>query len=175
MLFKHLVKNKKYTGIVEHNGELFYNIYPQLISNELFDNVKKKMTANQYGKHLKDVCYLLKDKLICGYCGNIISSESGTSKTGKVMRYYKCSNRKINNNCKKKTIKKDLLENLVLDATLKLFEDKKTLNIIADKILERNALQRNDCSKIIISGTCHFLIDKNEILYKNALQKGSER
>ena len=145
-----MLQNKKYTGIVEHNGELFYNIYPQLISNELFDNVKKKMTANQYGKHLKDVCYLLKDKLICGYCGNIISSESGTSKTGKVMRYYKCSNRKINNNCKKKTIRKDLLENLVLDATLKLFEDKKTLNIIADKILERNALQRNDCSKIII-------------------------
>lgn len=40
--------------------------------------------------------------------------ESGTSKTGKVHRYYICTNRKRKHNCKKAIDKKDWVEEAVV-------------------------------------------------------------
>lgn len=52
----------------------------------------------------------------CGYCGQSIVAESGTSQNGENKYYYKCRGRKARvNDCNKAPIRKDLLENMVLD------------------------------------------------------------
>ena len=82
-----MLANEKYAGIYKHGDEIFTNMYPRIVPQEIFDTVKNKLDNNKYGKHKKDVVYLLKNKTRCGYCGKSVVSDSGTSKNGNVMRY----------------------------------------------------------------------------------------
>lgn len=109
----HILKNEKYTGIYIKNNEVFENMYPQMISKELFEKVRSKSKLNAYGKRSIKTTYLLRNKLKCGYCGKPISAECGTTKNGKRIYYYKCKGKKrYNFDCPKTTIQKDILEDL---------------------------------------------------------------
>ena len=146
-----LLRNEKYIGIVRYGNEVFTNIYPQIVPNTLFEVVQTKIDGNRYGKHDSDAIYILKGKMKCGYCGKTITSESGTGKSGKVKRYYKCFGRKnAGNGCQKETIRKETLESLIVDTTLKFFEDKLNLSFIADKILELHQKRVADTSVLNI-------------------------
>ena len=70
-----ILKNEKYSGIYRHGDEVFENMYPQIVPQEIFDRVRSKITANKYGKRSVEVVYLLRHKLKCGYCGQPISAE----------------------------------------------------------------------------------------------------
>lgn len=131
-----MLKNEKYSGIFRHGDEIYTNIYPKIVPDELFRMVQQKNEEKKYGKHVKGVNYLLKGKLWCGYCDNQISSDAGTSHTGKTSRYYRCRGRK-KGYCKKDIIRKEVIEKLVIDTTVKTLNNKETLNLIADKIIER--------------------------------------
>ena len=111
----HILRNEKYIGITKINGELF-DIYPKIISQEIFDKVRKRIDANKFGKRGVAEVYLLRHKVRCGYCGNPISAECGTSSKGKKVRYYQCRGRKkLKNGCTKSAIRKEILEKFVLD------------------------------------------------------------
>lgn len=111
-----ILKNEKYSGIYKHGEEIITNMYPQIIDNELFEKVRKIVNANKYGKRSIKVIYLLRNKLKCGYCGRPISAETGTARNGEVIRYYKCLGRKKDRNgCNKAMIRKDELEQLIID------------------------------------------------------------
>lgn len=58
---------------------------------------------------------MLSDKLICGHCGNKMTGISSTSKNKTTHHYYKCAgnNKGI---CKKRTIRKQFIENEVIAA-----------------------------------------------------------
>ena len=139
-----LLGNEKYAGICRYDGQVFTNIYPQIIPDSLFSLVKNKLVSNKYGKHPPDVYYLLKNKLICGYCEKSVQSEAGTSQNGAVMRYYKCSGKKREfMNCELRPIRKEELEKMVLDATYEALEEDQ-ISKIADGILEAYKKQEED-------------------------------
>ena len=94
------------------------------------------MLQNQFGTKSVEVNYLLRGKVYCGYCGHQIIAESGTSMTGVVKRYYKCGGRKANSGCQKKNIRKEDLENLVIDVTVEMFQQDNNLELIADEIMK---------------------------------------
>ena len=77
----HLLANEKYSGIYRHGEEVFTNMYPRIVPQEIFDAVKSKIDSNKYGKHKPNIVYLLKNKVKCGYCGKPVNSDAGTSKT----------------------------------------------------------------------------------------------
>ena len=110
-----ILKNEKYAGIYRYNGEVFTNIYPQIVPQETYDIVRKKIDSNHYGKRSTEVVYLLRHKMKCGYCGSPVSAECGTAKNGERKRYYKCLGRKNGNGCKKSQARKEVLENYVLE------------------------------------------------------------
>ena len=87
-----------------------------------------KVNANKYGKRSVAVVYLLRHKMKCGYCGESIIAECGTSHQGDRRYYYKCHGRKnLRNGCRQKAFRKETLEKFVLDA---IFEElKKPHNI----------------------------------------------
>ncbi len=85
----HLLANEKYAGIYRHGDEIFTNIYPRIVPDEIFSVVASKIANNKYGKHKPNIYYLLRNKMICGYCGKPVNSDSGTSKNGEIKRYYK--------------------------------------------------------------------------------------
>ncbi len=134
-----LLHNPKYIGRYEVNGEVYLNIFPPIVPQELFDEVQRRIAHNKLGQKSRNTDFFLKGKVFCGYCGKHINGESGTSCTGKVMYYYKCANKKKNkSNCSKKAIPKDELERIVLDMTMEIFTSQVNLDIIADEIIRVN-------------------------------------
>lgn len=110
-------------------------IYPRIVPEEVYRIVRGLAAENKNGTHLPEVCYLLKDKLVCGYCGRPIASESGTARNGETIRYYKCSGRKKLQDCNKATIGKEVLESLVVDTTLQVLNDPDTVELLAERLM----------------------------------------
>ena len=79
---------------------------------------------------------LLTTKLFCGYCGALMFGESGTSRMGEVHRYYKCATAKKHKGCKKKTVRKQWLEDLVVNQTMQLVKDDAAMESIIAKVME---------------------------------------
>ena len=147
-----MLKNEKYSGIYRLGDEVFENMYPQIVTPKIFEIVREKVKVNQYGKRSLNVVYLLRNKMKCGYCGQSINAECGTTKNGKRKHYYKCFGRKRNSGCKKKMIQKDLLEKLVIEAiitTLSNHENKETLISAVLKQQERRIAQ-NSILKVLL-------------------------
>ena len=111
-----ILENEKYTGIYRaKNGEIFDKIYPRIIEQELFDKVKQKCEKNRFNRTSHDVIYYLKNKIVCGYCGSKVTADTGKTKSGKLMHYYKCAGRKRKHiDCELNTMQKEVLENAVV-------------------------------------------------------------
>ena len=132
-----ILKNEKYSGIYRHNNEVFENMYPRIVSQEIYDKVRKKTSQNHYGKRSIEVVYLLRNKLKCGYCGEPISAECGTSSKGNKRRYYKCLGKKRHTtNCNKQTLRKEILENFVIDILLKELNKPQTIEKMINNLLK---------------------------------------
>ena len=65
-----ILGNKKYIGIYVHSGREILNAIPQIIDNELFDDVQKLLEKNKHSRsRLKTKTeYILTTKLFCGNC-----------------------------------------------------------------------------------------------------------
>ena len=165
-----MVKNEKYTGIMHFNGEVYDKIYPRIIDDDLFYLSKQTSDANRYGKH-NGVIYLLKKRMFCGYCGELMTSESGTSENGNVMRYYKCKQRKLSKPCQKDTIRKEILEDVVVDTTLKVLQGP-FLEKLAEDILKVHLARNKDQTtlKLLVVERTETINALNNIM--KAVEKG---
>lgn len=136
---EHLLKNRRYIGEFKYRDIVIPDGIPAIIPQDLFDRVQQKMEKNKKApaRHKAEDDYLLTTKLFCGYCGAYMCGESGRSHTGKVHHYYKCvSVKKKRTNCKKKAVKKDWIEDVVVSQAQKLVNDDLVLKDIAAVLLE---------------------------------------
>lgn len=61
---RYYLKNEYYTGICRINNKAYDKIYPQIISQKLFEKVKTKLDANKYGcRKDNHEIFRLKDKI----------------------------------------------------------------------------------------------------------------
>ena len=148
----HILHNEKYLGVCSIHGKTYENIYPRILSDELFNSVKRITDKNKYGKDSVIARYLLRGKVICGLCGNTMNGDAGTARNGERKHYYNCNSRKYNHTCKKIMVKKDALENIVIDSTVKVLSNSRTISEIADMILERHKteIQENSVINLLI-------------------------
>ena len=128
-----LLQKEKYTGIYIINGKVFDNVYPQIINPCLFERAKTRRAFNQNGSYSKVRTYLLRGKAHCGYCGNKFLTQSGRGTKNMLVKYYKCAGR-MNHliNCVNKSVKKEILEEVVLDAFNMIFTNSKALRTLKD-------------------------------------------
>lgn len=115
-----IIRNERYIGRVNSHGTIYTNIIPPIIDENLFYECNAIMDTH---KHKARDCkserpYILSGKLFCGYCGNLMTAETGTSQTGKRHHYYKCFGRKRNKGCKKANYRQQELEDLVFGTTV---------------------------------------------------------
>ena len=136
--FQTLLKNRKYIGEYRYQDTVIPGGVPALVSEEIFERVQTRMAKNRHSpaRAKAKEKYLLTTKLFCGNCGRMMDGESGTSHTGKKYHYYKCQGAKRGTGCKKKTVKKDWIEDLVVNYTVQMIMDDSTLAAIADIVLE---------------------------------------
>ena len=132
-----LLKNRRYIGEFRYRDVVNVDGIPPIISKELFDRVQELMAKNKKAPARRKAAdeYLLTTKLFCGYCGAYMVGESGTSKTGKTHRYYKCVTAKKRRGCKKKSAKKDWIENLIIREAVAIIDNDALLGRIAAMIL----------------------------------------
>ena len=148
----HMLKNEKYSGIYKFQNEIYDNIFPRIVPYETYNIVQKKIEVNKYGKKSNEVIYLLKGKLFCGHCGCPINGECGYSKTGAKNRYYKCNGRKKKNGCTKTMIRKEILEDFLINAVLEIINKPKYIDEIVNHLLliqEKNANKNSRLSILL--------------------------
>lgn len=131
-----ILANEKYAGLYHHDGELFPDIYPAIVPMEIYEKVQSKMTPKSRGKRSYTTDYIFKGKITCGYCGNSVCVECGTSKQGNIKRYYKCSGRKKQNGCQKSNIQKDRLEQIILDTVIEAIGKPEVLEKLVAHLLD---------------------------------------
>ena len=137
-VIQHMLSNRRYIGELKYRDILIPDAIPSIVTTELFNDVQEKMLKNKKApaRRKAEDDYLLTTKLHCGYCGALMFGESGTSRTGEVHRYYKCATAKKKKGCKKKTVRKQWLENLVVNQTMQLVRDDAAMESIIAKVME---------------------------------------
>ena len=143
---EHMLKNRRYIGELKFRDVVVPDAIPPIIPLELFEDVQEKIAKNKKApaRRKAEDDYRLTTKLFCGYCGALMFGESGTSRTGEVHRYYKCATAKKHKGCKKKTVRKQWLEDLVVNETMKLVEDDASMNAIIAKVMELQNQESTD-------------------------------
>ena len=139
-----ILENKNYIGVYTRGGNEIIDGMPCIISDELFERVqimrnKKKKTPASARAYEE---YLLTTKLFCGYDKQMMIGTGGTSKTGKVHHYYGCKNVLNKKGCKKKKVKKDYIENLILSKAREQLTDE-NIAIIAKVVSEISRQENN--------------------------------
>ena len=135
---EHMLKNRRYIGELKFRDVVVPDAIPPIVPLELFDDVQEKIAKNKKApaRRKAEDDYLLTTKLHCGYCGALMFGESGTSRTGEVHRYYKCATAKKKKGCKKKTVRKQWLEDLVVNQTMQLVRNDAAMESIIAKVME---------------------------------------
>ena len=135
---EHMLKNRRYIGELKFRDVVVPDAIPPIVPLELFDDVQEKIAKNKKApaRRKAEDDYLLTTKLHCGCCGALMFGESGTSRTGEVHRYYKCATVKKKKGCKKKTVRKQWLEDLVVNQTMQLVRDDAAMESIIAKVME---------------------------------------
>lgn len=131
-----ILKNKRYIGIYTYKDKEIKDGIPRIVSDDLFYKVQAIMEVNKKAHaHIrKDEEYILTTKLFCGHCREMMTGFSGTSKTGKMYRYYSCTKAK-KRLCNKKSVGKDFIENYVINKCLEILTDE-NIDKIAKAVVE---------------------------------------
>ena len=141
-----MLSNRRYIGELRLRDVVQTNAIPALVSEDLFNKVQEKLAKNKKApaRHKAEESYLLTTKLYCGKCGALMFGESGVSHTGKMYTYYKCAAAKKKKTCDKKAVRKQWLEDLVVNETMKLVEDDASMNAIIAKVMELQNQESTD-------------------------------
>ncbi len=137
--------NRRYIGYYIHKGGEIPDGMPRIIDDETFAKAQEIMAKNKKAparaKAIEEN-YLLTTKLFCGECKAALTGVSGTSHTGAFHQYYQCAGNRRNNGCKKKTMKKAYLEDMVIVNTIG-FLIPATIDMLARSIEEQCERERN--------------------------------
>ncbi len=138
-----MLSNRRYIGEYAYRDIVVPNGVPAIVPMDLFGRIQKKLTKNKKAPaHLKaDVEYILSTKLFCGKCGAFMIGESGTGRSKTTYRYYKCHNNKRKKRCDKKAVKKDWIEDIVINRIVRVLWDDVLIDQIVDAVME---LQEQD-------------------------------
>ena len=136
---QHLLNNRRYIGEYTYRDIVVPDAIPAIVPQDLFERVQEKLAKNKKApaRHKAEDDYLLTTKLFCGYCGAYLCGESGTSHTGNVHHYYKCvSVKKKRTECHKKSVKKEWIEDLVVNETMKMVMDDTAIEAIVSMLMD---------------------------------------
>ena len=122
---------------------------PRIIDDATFQRAQERLKEAHRApsKSWSQTEYLLTGKLFCGHCGSTMVGDIGTGRKGSKYNYYCCYKKKRNTrDCDKKRVRKDELENMIINFTVK--------NVLTDEMIDKVAeeairLQNNDSRTIV--------------------------
>ena len=146
-----ILTNRKYIGVYEFDDVVVENGIPAIVDVETFEKVQYMLKKNKRttGRMKAPALYMLTGKLFCGHCGSPMVGESGTSQTGTIYNYYKCSDRKKHRGCQKANEKKEWLEQLVVRETINQIMQPDVIREIAENVANLAQKEFNDRSRLL--------------------------
>ena len=115
--FQRILSNRRYLGKYIYQGNEIDGGMPRIIDDDLFEQAQQKLAlyAAAPARGKAKVEYILSEKLICGKCGSKMTGVSAMSKNKTLHNYYKCVG-VTKHTCDKRTIRKQYLEDEVINA-----------------------------------------------------------
>mgnify|MGYP000904625441 CR=1 FL=1 len=129
-----MLRNEKYTGTFvfrkgskkEHKRTRpdvirVLDAFPAIVSRELWERVqakmdKRKQSPGERARGKAKEVYLLSGLIYCGQCGSAFVGNRNMGKTQKKRyAYYKCGLKDRSKECRAKTIRKEVVEQIVID------------------------------------------------------------
>ena len=144
---EHLLKNRRYIGEYRYRDTVVPDGIPAIVSKDLFERVQKRLEKNRRApaRFKAEEEYLLTTKLFCGTCGSYCYGESGTGRNGEVHHYYKCFSAKRHRGCSRKAVKKNWIEEMVIESTMDMIQDDKRIAAITSSVM---ALQAEENARL---------------------------
>ena len=144
-----ILTNRKYIGEYKFGDIIIPNAIPAIIDEATFNSVQQRMARNKKAPamHRSEDDYLLTTRLFCGKCGAMMTGVIGTSHTSRQYRYYKCNHAK-QGKCDKKSVRKEWLEELVLDEIKNLLSNDEVVEELADRVYELQQHEDNAAASI---------------------------
>jgi site-specific DNA recombinase len=144
-----ILHNRKYIGEYRYRDIVTPGGIPVIVPQELFNRVQDRLVKNKKApaRHKADDDYLLTTKLFCGTCKAFMVGESGTGESKEKYRYYRCVNTKRHKTCnaKRKTVRKQPIEDAVVKAVMEKIMDDNFLNKVAEAVMN---LQTHESSAL---------------------------
>ena len=147
-----MLRNTRYMGWYKKGDELVDNMFPKIIEKELFYKVQNRIKRDNKGKRSEKTVYLLRNKIKCGYCGENINGDTGTSYNGEKKHYYTCVGKRTHSkDCIKTAEQQKKLESEILDAIISQLSIPENRDFIANKILsyQEEHLEKNEEIEIL--------------------------
>ena len=137
-IMNHLLKNRRYMGEYSYRDVVKEDGIPAIVDKDLFDRVQQQIEKNKKApaRYKADADYILTTKLYCGKCMSFMVGESGTSRNANTYRYYKCITAKRKKGCDKKAVKKDWIEEIVINQIKKVIFDDDLIEAIAERVYQ---------------------------------------
>ena len=134
-----MLHNQRYMGIEKFGGEIFTDVIPQIVEEKLWKVVNGMMVdyRRNYKKD-KYAPYFLSGKMFCGYCGESVIAEAGSSHRGTRYKYYKCHTKKVKGKaCELRNYRKQELEQLIIDKTKQYILTPTKIEEIAHMVVDK--------------------------------------
>lgn len=139
-----ILQNEKYIGVYEYKDIRVENAIPAIVDKALFDKCQTLIAKHHRAPAAKrETSFLLTTKLFCGHCGEPMTGDGGTSRTGKVYYYYTCNGRR-RHKCKKERVPKDWIEQLIINELVTLIHSDDFVNEVADRCMEYQSKEKDD-------------------------------
>ena len=141
---RRIISNEKYVGVYRYMDIVDENGIPPIVSRELFDKANRMLQQHHRAPAAKktDGGFLLTGKIYCGLCGDSMHGDSGTSHSGRIYSYYSCSGRRRKRSCEMPPLTKQLLEDAIVDALVRIVHSDEMIEAIADRFMTWQEAQR---------------------------------
>lgn len=133
---RRILQNEKYVGVYEFRDIRVENGIPAIVDRELFDRCQGMVEKHHRAPAAdRATSFLLTAKLFCGHCGEPMTGDGGTGRSGRVYNYYTCNGRRVHK-CQKERAQKEWIEQLVVDELVDLIHSDDFVNEVADRCME---------------------------------------
>lgn len=131
-----IFSNRRYIGEYAYKNVVIPDGIPAIVSKDLFERVSIRMGQNKHatGKSKAPEKYILTTKLFCGICKSMFVGDSANKSNGVIYRYYKCASAK-RHECDRKAIRKEWIENIIIQKITFWLQDDKTIEHMADDVM----------------------------------------
>ena len=169
-----ILKNENYIGVYHWGDVRVENGVPAIVTKELFESVQRRAEriSRAPAAARADIDYILTGKLFCGFCGKLMTGISGTSMNGTKYHYYACSGRIREKNCKKKPVRYELIERLVVEYTRDICLSDPIIKMIVDAALNLQKRELEDDEALLAYQSELSTVEKGIRNVMNAIEQG---